>query len=475
MSTITLEAKRLREARQAANVKVETPAEGGKPQMRADRQLILKHFSIMKFIKIYTVIISSLTLASCSVSDYTYRAVKQRQSPKIYPPAGMVYIPAGSVMMGQSNIDEQDSSSIKKVSLSAFFMDKTEVSNAQYRQFINWVRDSIAITNYLKDKSYFQHTHGKDNPSEKRINWAAIGGSQTFWKSTNSKIREKLKPMFASTNKLDYSLLNYEYEIVTTDPSDKTGRKKILKKEVINVWPDEAVWAKDFPNSQNEVMVTSYFTNPLFDDYPVVGVSWKQARAFASWRSKISNKYTNKFINPNIITLPMDLLTEAQWAYVASVTDDIPNKKAKGNGTLSVNYKQGEGTYSEDGYTYTNPVLAYNPNNYGLYNLAGNVSEWTLNAYTENATAFIHDLNPVLLYDARDNDPEIKKRKVVKGGSWKDPEILINPTTRNSEFQDVAKSYIGFRCVMPAPDIMEVQHPKKSLKSKTKLSNLAAK
>ncbi len=44
MSTITLEAKRLREARQAANVKGETPAEGGKPQMRADRRLVILNF-----------------------------------------------------------------------------------------------------------------------------------------------------------------------------------------------------------------------------------------------------------------------------------------------------------------------------------------------------------------------------------------------------------------------------------------------
>lgn len=425
----------------------------------------------MKLIKSYTAIIPVLFFTSCSVSDYTYRAVRQSQVQKIYPPAGMVYIPAGSVMIGG-----QDSSIMKKVSLSAFFMDKTEVSNRQYRQFINWVRDSIAITNYLKDKSYFQHTHGKNDSSEKRINWAAIGGNQTFWKSKNSKIRAKLKPMY-SANKLDNSLLNYEYEVVVSDPNDKAGRKKIIKKEVINVWPDETVWEKDFPNSQNDVMVTNYFTNPLFDDYPVVGITWKQARAFASWRSKISNKYTNKFINPNIITLPMDLPTEAQWAYVAAEANNSPIKKTKvsSNKTSLLNYKQGEGNYAEDGYTYTSPVLAYSPNCYGLYNLAGNVSEWTLNTYTENATAFIHDLNPVLLYDVKDNDPEIKKRKVVKGGSWKDPEVLVDPATRSAEFQDVAKSYIGFRCVMPAPDIMEVKQPKKQIRQKTKLNNLAIK
>ncbi|PWG81781.1 formylglycine-generating enzyme family protein, partial [Pararcticibacter amylolyticus] len=128
-----------------------------------------------------------------------------------------------------------------------------------------------------------------------------------------------------------------------------------------------------------------------------------------------------------------------------------------------MNFKQGEGQYGDDGATYTSPAISFKPNYLGLYNMNGNVSEWTLNAYTMNWQGFVNDLNPVLLYDAKDTDPDIVKRKVVKGGSWKDPGSLASPDSRNSEFQDVAKSYIGFRCVMPALEVFN-QNPKKSKK-----------
>jgi formylglycine-generating enzyme required for sulfatase activity len=86
--------------------------------------------------------------------------------------------------------------------------------------------------------------------------------------------------------------------------------------------------------------------------------------------------------------------------------------------------------------------------------MAGNVAEWTLNYYTESATAFISDLNPVLTYDAKDGDSPVMKKKVVMGGSWKDIGYFVKSSTRTYEFQDTPKSFIGFRCVMPAPDIL---------------------
>jgi formylglycine-generating enzyme required for sulfatase activity len=80
--------------------------------------------------------------------------------------------------------------------------------------------------------------------------------------------------------------------------------------------------------------------------------------------------------------------------------------------------------------------------------MAGNVAEWTSNAYDNSAYNFIHDLNPDYQYDAKDNDaPELKK-KIVRGGSWKDIGYFIQTGTRNFEYQDTSKSYIGFRCVM---------------------------
>ena len=105
--------------------------------------------------------------------------------------------------------------------------------------------------------------------------------------------------------------------------------------------------------------------------------------------------------------------------------------------------------------------------------MQGNVAEWTLDAYSPSAREFVDDLNPVLLFDAPDSDVDVMKRKVVRGGSWKDNASDMNTATRNYEVQNTAHSYIGFRCVMLAPDLLTeqvktrgaVKPPKKSKKA----------
>jgi sulfatase modifying factor 1 len=120
------------------------------------------------------------------------------------------------------------------------------------------------------------------------------------------------------------------------------------------------------------------------------------------------------------------LPTEAEFEYAARggrIGTDYPwggpyIKNAKG--CLMANFKPGRGNYTDDGGTYTVNVRSYFPNDYGLYNMAGNVAEWTQSAYDEAASSFVHDLAPTFNYEAKATDPEVLKRKVVKGGSWKD-------------------------------------------------------
>jgi len=98
--------------------------------------------------------------------------------------------------------------------------------------------------------------------------------------------------------------------------------------------------------------------------------------------------------------------------------------------------------------TYTAKTYSFNPNDFGLFNMAGNVAEWTASTFHESASSFVGDLNPDYRYDAKDSDAQILKRKVVRGGSWKDVGYYLMNGTRAYEFQDSARSTIGFRCVM---------------------------
>jgi formylglycine-generating enzyme required for sulfatase activity len=81
--------------------------------------------------------------------------------------------------------------------------------------------------------------------------------------------------------------------------------------------------------------------------------------------------------------------------------------------------------------------------------MAGNVAEWTSDAFDESSYNFTWDLNPQYQYNADDNDPPVLKRKVIRGGSWKDIRYYMQVASRTYEYQDTAKSYIGFRCVQP--------------------------
>ena len=79
--------------------------------------------------------------------------------------------------------------------------------------------------------------------------------------------------------------------------------------------------------------------------------------------------------------------------------------------------------------------------------MAGNVSEWCDDSYDEAAYRFAHDLNMQFSRDANDELTTANKRRVIRGGSWKDIAYYLRVSTRSYEYQDTAKCYIGFRNV----------------------------
>jgi formylglycine-generating enzyme len=407
----------------------------------------------------------ALGLAALSITSFGQKRlpkpVRAYNRTTIPAPPGMVYVPGGSIIMKYGQ-DPTDSSSYKQISLSPFFIDATEVTNAQYREFVDWVADSVLITEYLKEDKYFKKGNKNDTLTKRRINWAKVG-NKSLWRRTDGKIQAALQPML-DHGMLRQDLLKYSF---TSRKPGKTQKEDKYVTRTVSVYPNTMVWATDFPNSQIDVMVQDYFTNPAFNDYPVVGVTWEQAQAYTTWRSNNTIRGSKSKYNLTY-KMPLSLPSEAQWVYAAQGRQDLRTTLAafgdsaaiaprdRKNG-LSANFKQDEGDYTEDGSSYTVHVMSYAPNEFGLFNMVGNVAEWTLDAYNESAWAFVHDQNPVLIYHADSNEADIMKRKVVRGGSWKDNGVQLSPYTRNYEVQDVPHSYIGFRCVMPAPEILTKQ------------------
>lgn len=116
-------------------------------------------------------------------------------------------------------------------------------------------------------------------------------------------------------------------------------------------------------------------------------------------------------------------------------------------GCYYANFKPDRGNYTEDGNLITSRVGIYGANSNGLYDMAGNVAEWTSTIYTLAGVQSMSDLNPELTYKAAKEDPYALKKKTVRGGSWKDPESMIRSAWRTYEYQNQPRCYIGFRCV----------------------------
>ena len=208
---------------------------------------------------------------------------------------------------------------------------------------------------------------------------------------------------------------------------------------------------RDYTYSYNEPIARKYFWHPAFDDYPVVGVTWWQAMAFSAWRTKIMKDWSHRQGTP-----PFEdyrLPTEAEWEYAArggaaGAIYPWGSPYTRNNlGCFLANFKPLRGRYGVDLANRTIKVATYEPNDFGLYDMAGNVAEWTVDAYDESAYSFMHDLNPTVQYFARNDDPPVRKRKVIRGGSWKDIGFYLQCGVRSYEYQDSAKSYIGFRNV----------------------------
>ncbi len=423
-------------------------------------------------------------------------------------PFGMVLVEKGSFTMGESKPDslwENGKDLSKEVSVDAFWMDETEITNAEYKQFVYWVRDSI-VRERLADPAFGGNEEYKieedryGEPVTPHLNWA----KPIPWRNPTEDEAMAIESIYRTepiTGKkvLDVNQMNYRYEVfdhamaaqrryrldpnkrnLNTDVAPKADEVIMISKDtafindngeivnrtitrrresdydflhtrILNVYPDTTAWINDFDNAFNEPYMRLYFSHPGYSEYPVVGVSWEQATAFCAWRTDYLIQGYG-MANSSYIQ-PYRLPTEAEWEYAARAgrnntpypwEDELP--RAEG-GCFYANFKPEQGDYSKDGNLISARVASYSPNEFGLYDMAGNVSEWTSSYYSESAQQYASDMNPNFQYDAAIEDPYMLKRKIVRGGSWKDVSRFVRADIRLWEYQNELRSYIGFRCV----------------------------
>jgi gliding motility-associated lipoprotein GldK len=433
---------------------------------------------------IYSILLLGMLYHSCQKSNTYIPGEKNGYKEWFEPsPYGMVYIQRGSYRIGPSD-DEvlQNATPTKTVSVEAFWMDDTEITNNEYREFVYWVRDSIARRLLGETNPNFIITETPQGVPLKTpvLRWSdRIEWNDPEFQMALEELYIPEEERFAYRREIDSRKLVYEYSWVDYNQAARRqnsydfenqkyngtvtnskgemvpieNRSSFLMVEKVPVYPDTLCWIRDFAYTYNDPFTMKYFSHVGFDDYPVVGVNWRQAKAFCNWRTQLKNNFNSRFNETpaHDFRLP----TETEWELAAR--GGLENSlypwggyyTRNVQGCFVANFKPLRGNYVADSPTTTisMKVGEFDPNPYGLYDMAGNVAEWTSSAYYESAYDIVSDLNPEMHYNAKPDDPPVMKRKVIRGGSWKDMAYFIRTSTRSFEYQDTTKSYIGFRCV----------------------------
>ena len=424
-------------------------------------------------------------------------------------PFGMTLIPGGAFIMGKSDDDlvgTQDAPT-KTVTVRSFYMDETEITNSEYRQFVHWVRDSILRTKLAEEAEYLDtDLEGdgialyaykdadtsdlgvyqkwiKENTFDNRpLNWDVdlildrndypddaylevvegmfMDEDEVFndvrsWDVNQFEFRykdSKIADYLEAETKLVAEIKNELSALEILEAGGMTAlleelglkRSDYIIEEIIEVYPDTTVWITDFKYSYNEPMHNDYFWHDAYNDYPVVGINWNQAKAFCEWRTMKKNAF-QKTKNKDLVP-EFRLPTEAEWEYAArgglqGATFPWGGPYTKNDrGCFMANFKPMRGDYAVDQALYTVEGDAYEANDFGLFNMSGNVAEWVDSSYESEAYDFSSTMNPNVNNTAN-------KKKITRGGSWKDVKYYLEVSSRDYEYQDVARSFIGFRTV----------------------------
>ncbi len=379
-----------------------------------------------------------------------------------------------------------------RLALEPFYFSKYEVTNKEYRVFLNWVRAS----NGFSEKQIWEmrtDTIFISNPND-------VANVETNAQGRKFRLSKKSIPTKDFQAAFTYTFFRKNAEALLTMSSDS-----------LFVYPDTLSWVNDFPFAYNEPMTNMYFWHPAYDNYPVVGVSWFQALAFLDWKSHMHQIQLDSDHIPYEIEYALP--SEIEWELASTMTikdhktsfrpkfessnnwlTDLGIESSSAKDSIHDQYNRTnylknlftedqyyKGDYSSDGFFETgptNPSLNKNSKNIsGVYHvdpcgiawMDGNVSEWLMESYAENWKPFFirhlltFDQNPTesnklakqieIMFDKGNSE----KGRLVRGANWYDERFGGKPGSGRNEagispkrFVDPTEQHctIGFRYVV---------------------------
>ncbi len=426
---------------------------------------------------------------------------------------GLVLIPGGTFTMGsvEQDVTYDYNNVARRVTVSSFYMDETEVTNVHYREYLFWMEkvfgetypelvhsqypDTLVWHEELSYNDpfvnyYFRHPAYNDYPVV-GVNWLQAN-EYCKWRSDRVNENVLVNEGYIELDQQQYAENNFNTEAYLLGQYEA-----VEKKGKENLDPNGA-----------ETRRLRFDDGVLLPDYRLpTEAEWEYA-ALAIISNGDEERFTDRKIYP--------------WEGSSLRYE----KHGKWHGDMMANYKRGRGDYAgiagnlNDNAEVTAPVGTYMPNEFGLYNMAGNVSEWVLDVYRPMTSTDAEDFNPfrgqvfktmekdeegniapkdslgrisrrVLTEDEignrknfrkaysvnyRDGDEDhieydtdattliSDKLRVIKGGSWKDLAYYLSPGTRRSMHEEDAAANLGFRCAMirlGSPDGKKIKTKKK--------------
>ena len=411
---------------------------------------------------------------------------------------GLVFIEGGTFTMGSTteNVYFEWNNTPRQVTVSSFYMDQTEVSNLDYLEYIHWLN----------------RVYGSEYPE--MVDRALP--DTLVWRNSLSYNEPMVEIYFRHPAYRDYPVVGVtwlqanEYALWR---SDRVNEKLLIDAGVLSYNNNQT---KDYHFSADAYLAGQYTGI----------VSSSSENDSTSVNSDNENKKAN--MEDGILLPKYRLPSEAEWEYAAlglignTVNERIVERKVypwnsdglrtnepEYYGEFVANFKRGKGDYMgiagdlKDGAAFPGPVIMYYPNDFGLYNMAGNVSEWVLDVYRPLSYEDFNDHNPYRgnifgeqntgadstnsikernktynlnykdgdhmstltndswvdptknpeeytknVYDYGNTTLISDKSRVYKGGSWEDGPFYLSPSVRRFMNEDECSSTVGFRCAM---------------------------
>lgn len=429
---------------------------------------------------------------------------------KLQTPIGMVAIEGGSFTIGEKGefVTAPRDNKRRRITVSSFFMDQYEIRNVDWREYTNWMEVVFARTApQLVDKA---------QPNKQ------------IWREELAYNEPYLQNYFTHPAFDQYPVVGVTWEQAMDYCAWRTDRVNELALIRAGI-----ITPPDFTKLEN-LSYDSIRDNFIFNTQKYLLQSTYQPQAGKRPKTNLGGQVRKVDMSDGILFSDFRLPTEAEWEFAAYAIQagadgmvpegkiypwsgaQMRNPTKKQLGQMQANFVRGRGDMMgtsgnlNDRATITAPVNSYYPNDFGLYNMAGNVNEWVLDVYRPTSYEVVAEYNSfrgnvyltpratgkdqfgrnvyqidslgriandsIDFRDFKDGDPQSqinfslantnllardtmditdvlrpvisKNTRIYKGGSWKDRVYWLNPSTRRYLDQDKAANDIGFRCAM---------------------------